>query len=82
MITSSGILCDVCNGYILPMLHDDYETFNMKIFDNIFHCHSKCKPLVIKLMNEKTHKHLPEGNLKFAFEEAERKIAEQRTTAV
>lgn len=74
MITNSGLMCDVCNGYILPIIHDDYVSFKMKMFENTFHCHKNCKPLVEKLMKEKTYKHLSKGNLKSAFEQAEKQI--------
>lgn len=41
MITPSGILCDVCGKYILPIVHDEAKQFMIKGQDVPFHAHSE-----------------------------------------
>lgn len=49
MITSSGIVCDICGKYILVML-DPYEqvyTFSVQGIDRKLHCDNACKQILI-----------------------------------
>jgi hypothetical protein len=71
VITSSGVICDVCGKYILL---EDYNTFTLKGLDNKFQCHAQgdCKDT---LMSAKSYKQLPpESPIRKAFEKLEVKI--------
>lgn len=66
MITSSGLVCDVCGKYILFGTMD-----NFSISGHNFQAHSGCIPVVKEMVNKKDYKVLPEGPLKKLYIEQE-----------
>ena len=70
-VTSTGLRCDVCGDYFLPVLDDVYERFGVKGIDGELHCHPKCKQALIDCGKDWTK--LPSGPLRDAFEEAAKK---------
>lgn len=68
MITSSGLICDVCGKYIFPLFHTE-ESFN--ISGNDFSAHSECIPIVKKMVAVKDFKILPMGPLRSMYESQE-----------
>jgi len=66
MITSSGVICDVCGRYILL---DDVQPFNVTGIDRLAHCHATgCKQALVAASDD--WELLPPGPLRTAFEEA------------
>ena len=66
MITSSGLICDVCGKYILL---ESAERFS--ISGNDFIAHSSCIPVVKEMIAQKDYKLLPEGPLKIIYTKQE-----------
>ena len=64
-VTSSGLKCDVCGGFILPFFDDEYENFSVKGIQGLLHCHLKCGQEV-RTAGSDWHL-LPEGPLRRAF---------------
>lgn len=75
MITSSGVICDVCGNYILPLRSmlgleetERVNEFKVKGINETLHCDNKCKQLLLSINNDWTK--LPkEGRLYKAFDE-------------
>lgn len=69
MITSSGVICDVCGNYILPLDPNEMvNPFGMKGIKETLHCDNKCKELLLSINKDWTK--LPkEGRLYKCFEE-------------
>mgnify|MGYP001590614467 CR=1 FL=1 len=78
MITSSGVICDVCDGYIL--LDKSINPFSVKGIERELHCHDDCKIKVLEA--EKDWHKLPDGSLKKAFEEHEKIIKSQENKEI
>ena len=74
MITSSGVICDVCGKYILPILLDEMVNhFGVKGIKEELHCDNACKKLVLEI--GKDWSKLPhEGRIYKAFLEHSQKI--------
>ena len=72
MITSSGVVCDVCGKYILPLDPDELVNFfSIKGIKETLHCDNKCKQLLLSINKDWTK--LPkEGRLYKAFEEQQK----------
>ena len=70
MITKSGVICDVCDKYIL--FDKSINPFSAKGIKETLHCHDGCKKIVSKTSEENNYKLLPEGRLRRCFEEAEK----------
>lgn len=68
MITSSGLMCDVCGKYIFPLFHTE-ESFN--ISGNDFSAHSACIAAVKNMIATKDFKVLPAGPLRSIYESQE-----------
>lgn len=66
--TSHGLLCDVCDHYILPVVDQDAAVFTVQFVDGELHCHQACKTTVQKCAGN--YAALPEGALRRAFVEA------------
>lgn len=73
-VTSSGLRCDVCGNFILPILDDVYERFGVKGIEGELQCHMRCKQTLIDCRGD--WKSLPGGPLRTAFAEAARKLEE------
>lgn len=71
MVTESGLICDVCGRYILPITGKEIGTvFRVKWIDeNLVYC-NKCKAILRKASKSGDWKMLPDGPLRQAFEEA------------
>jgi hypothetical protein len=67
-VTSSGLRCDVCGGFILPVFDDDYEEFGVTGIGGRLSCHAHCKIALQGCGNDWTR--LPPGPLRTAFEGA------------
>lgn len=69
MITSSGVICDVCGHYILPLDPSErVNCFGVKGIEQELHCDNKCKELVLGIGRDWTR--LPkEGRLYKVFQE-------------
>ena len=84
MITSSGLMCDVCGKFILPLPGVTYSSFKCKGIDAELHCHDKgCYDLLNKSLDAKDWKMLPVGPLRIVFEEAQQnnmESSEQQAT--
>lgn len=73
MITSSGVICDICGKYILPLdLEEQVNTFQIKSIDGDLHCHNVCKQNLIEC-KENWHE-LPEGRIKEAYKNAYKEV--------
>ena len=73
MITSSGVRCDVCGKFILPLDPDErVHEFSLQGVKNMLHCDNKCKALLADLMqSDKDWRKLPDGPIRKLFEEQE-----------
>jgi len=66
MITSGGVICDVCGKYILL---DGVEMFSLTGMDRPGHCHATgCKQALVDASDD--WQLLPAGPRRTAFEEA------------
>jgi len=66
MITSSGVICDVCGEYVLL---DAVQMFSVTGMDRMAHCHATgCKQALVAASDD--WQLLPAGPLRTAFEEA------------
>lgn len=74
-ITKSGAKCDICGDFILPGMSESVNPFRCKGIEHMLHCHDDCKPKVQEALKEKDWKLLPEGPLRIAFEQNEKKEA-------
>ena len=70
-IVSSGVRCDVCGQYILPIIDDDTNPFTMPGVKGTLHCHSKCKVVFLDAVAAKDWRKLPEGPVRELFESQE-----------
>jgi hypothetical protein len=66
-IRKAGPVCDVCANYIL--VDKSINPFSVKGIAQVLHCHDRCKPLVIHMMEKKDYSMLPLGPLRTCFEE-------------
>lgn len=70
-ITSSGVKCNVCGYYILGLTPDDtYTPFKLSIFKNELHGCKVCIQ-IIKELDGKDWKSLPDGPLRKEYERIE-----------
>jgi hypothetical protein len=67
-ITSSGLVCDICGKYILPLFDETYERFSCKGIAHELQCHIPCKQAIVDAGKE--WEKLPDGPLRQAFEKA------------
>ena len=71
-ITSSGVICDVCGKYILPLDPEErINPFSVRGIEKRLYCDNACKKILIDC--GKNWKRLPDGPLKRAFENFENK---------
>jgi hypothetical protein len=70
MITQSGLICDVCGKYILPISDEMVHRFRIKGIDCDLICDNACKEILENAMVKQDWKALPEGPLRKAFSEA------------
>jgi len=69
MITSSGVICDVCGKYILPVDPDEkVNNFAVVGIKNALHCDNACRKLVEQAFKKQDYKLLPNGPLHEVFE--------------
>jgi hypothetical protein len=73
-ITSSGVKCDVCGNYVLPIIGDEtYNPFRLKHIKKDLHACDKCiviiKDLDTGLGGSGDWTKLPDGPLRKVFEE-------------
>jgi len=69
-ITSSGVICDVCGKYILPLDENErVNFFSVKGIEEKLCCDNACKEILKSC--GKDWKKLPDGRLKKAFQEYE-----------
>lgn len=74
MITSSGVHCDVCGNYILPLDPDErVNEFGVRGIDRVLHCHNTCKISVREC--GQNWERLPPGPLRTAFADASARLA-------
>ena len=77
MITSSGVICDVCGKHILPIDPDEMvNKFIIAGFWRELHCDNACRELVEQALCQKDWRLLPEGPLRKAFEEQDEEVDE------
>jgi len=69
MITSSGVTCDVCGKYILPIGDNTINEFKIFGIDGILHSDNSCKERLEDAVNKKDYNLLPEGPLKEVFKD-------------
>ena len=70
MITSSGLRCDVCGHYILPVVNEEYSAFRCNGIDTELHCHDReCRPILESSLAAKDWTMLPAGPLRKVFED-------------
>lgn len=81
-ITRSGPVCDVCGKHILPL--DPAERVNFFSVKNIkqdpLHCDNKCKEILKTCKGD--WKKLPDGPLRQAFEEAEKRRKDENRNKI
>ena len=68
-IVSSGVRCDVCGEYILPIFDESVNPFTIPGVSGTLHCHDKCKQTLIDAGRD--WKKLPCGPVRTLFEEQE-----------
>lgn len=69
MITSSGLKCDICGDFILPIICDVAKTWSYDGFDNTLHAHPKCYAPIHRMDMVDALKKLPEGPLEKAIKD-------------
>lgn len=71
MVTNSGLQCDVCGKYILPIINDSAVSFHINGIESELHCHQgRCRENVEYSLESKNWRSLPHGPLRQAFESA------------
>ncbi len=66
-LTSSGLMCDVCNNFIFGLFEGDVgHEFSCKGIEERLHACKKCKKVLEECGGDWTK--LPEGRLRRAFE--------------
>lgn len=79
VVTSSGLKCDVCGGYILPLPGVRYNSFRIRGIDRELHVCARetgeqpqCQRKLEAAMKSKRWEDLPSGPLRKAFEDAKK----------
>ena len=68
MITSSGIKCDVCGKYILPIHQEEQvNIFEIACIRNTLHCDNACRVHVEHSLEKKDYRLLPQGPLRMTI---------------
>ncbi len=74
MINSSGVKCDVCGEYILPVQQGEMvNNFAVVGIKQALHCDNACRVLVEQAIKEKNFNLLPNGPLREVFAKSQEK---------